>query len=45
MLAIILIFTLSLNVFHCLNPCELFNTCMSYVKCALQIGIRAIKPW
>jgi hypothetical protein len=25
-------FTLSLNVFICLNTCGLYNACMSYVK-------------
>jgi hypothetical protein len=32
MLVIILMLTLSLNVFICLNACGLYNACMSYVK-------------
>jgi hypothetical protein len=36
-------FTLSLNVFLCLNACGLYNACMSYVKGVLQIGISSDK--
>jgi hypothetical protein len=32
MLVIIIMLTLSLNVFICLNACGLYNACMSYVK-------------
>ena len=37
MLVIILMLTLSLNVFHRLNACGLYNACMSYVKSIVTI--------
>jgi hypothetical protein len=40
MLVIILILTLSLNVFICLNACGLYNACMSNAKRCVQIGNR-----
>jgi hypothetical protein len=40
MLVIILMLTLSLNVFICLNACGLYNARISYAKRCVQIGNR-----
>jgi hypothetical protein len=45
MLVIILMLTLSLNVFICLNACGLYNTCMSYVKVVYSFLLERLKPW